>query len=121
MAIVPLMQTHCHTIMTMKMYQEKAKPNDPVVLDIPSFIKEFFPPECASIVDVHCDPPFEGWRELADNNDLGLDYRFSMGCHPHNAKRYDDSIENIILDAMKHPYVSVTSNLENALLGVKLD
>ena len=89
--------------MTLQMYQEKAKPKDPVVVDIAGFIREFFPPECTSIVDVHCDPPFDDWIEMADNKDLPLDYYFSMGCHPHNAKNYDEAVEKIILDAMKHP------------------
>lgn len=93
--------------MTVNMYQEKAKAADPVVMDIPGFIREFFPPECASIVDVHCDPPFDGWKELADRKDLALEYYFSMGCHPHNAKKYDDSVEQIILEAMKHPYSGI--------------
>ena len=93
--------------MTTKMYLEKAKATDPVVVDIPGFIREFFPPECASIVDIYCDPPFDGWKELADREDLPLKYYFSMGCHPHNAKKYDDSVEQIILEAMKHPYSSM--------------
>ena len=67
--------------------KKKAKAADPVVVDIPGFIREFFPPECASIVDVYCDPPFDGWKELADHKDLALEYYFSMGCHPHNAKK----------------------------------
>jgi TatD DNase family protein len=92
--------------MTVQMYQGKAKSADPVVANIPGFIREFFPPECASIVDVYCDPPFEGWKDMADKEDLSLKYYFSMGCHPHNAKRYDDSVEQIILEAMKHPYNS---------------
>ena len=93
--------------MTLQMYQRKANTVDPVVVDIPGFIREFFPPECASIVDVHCDPPFEGWRDVADHKDLPLEYYFSMGCHPHNAKEYDDSVEQIILEAMKHPYFPI--------------
>lgn len=88
------------------MYQEKAKAHDPQIFDIPSFMKEFFPPECASIVDIYCDPPFEGWRDMASHTDLPLKYYFAMGCHPHNAKRYDDSIEAIILEAMQNPYLS---------------
>ena len=86
------------------MYQQKVKPNDPVVEDIPGFIKEFFPPECAAIVDIYCDPPFEGWKDMAGNNDLPMNYYFAMGCHPHNAKIYDDQVEAICLEAMKHPY-----------------
>ena len=91
--------------MTFQMYQERSKPVDPVVTDIPGFFKEFFPPECATILDVFCDPPFQGWKDLADNNDLPLNYYFSMGCHPHNAKKYDDEVEGIILEATQHPYL----------------
>ena len=94
--------------MTIQMYGEKATATDPAVADIPAFIKEFFPPECAGVVDVHCDPPFQGWKDLVERADeLPLKYYFSMGCHPHNAKRYNDSIERIILEAMKHPYSSI--------------
>jgi TatD DNase family protein len=96
--------------MTVQIYQEKAKAADPVVVDIPSFFKEFFPPECASIVDIYCDPPFDGWKDMADLMELPLDYHFAIGCHPHNARKYDDKIEGIILEAMKHPY---THNLPN--------
>ena len=111
--------------MTLQMYQQKAKHTDPVIEDIPAFIREFFPPECASIVDIYCDPPFEGWKDMAEQKDLPLQYYFSMGCHPHNASRYNDSVEQIILEAMKHPYFHPTAFFglieENALLGVKWD
>src|SRR5277367_2209219 len=111
--------------MTINMYREKATAKDPAVVDIPAFIKEFFPPECASIVDIHCDPPFQGWKELAERADeMPLKYYFSMGCHPHNAKRYDDSVEMIILEAMKHPYLPIPQpNLisGNVLHGEKWD
>ena len=109
--------------MTSQMYLEKAKPVDPVVVDIPGFIREFFPPECASIIDVHCDPPFDGWKYLAEQKDLPLQYYFSIGCHPHNAKSYDDSVEQIILEAMKHSYTIISNYLilENALHGVRWD
>jgi TatD DNase family protein len=92
------------------MYQEKAKAADPVIVDIPGFFKEFFPPECASIVDIYCDPPFDGWKDMAEQTDLPLNYQFAMGCHPHNAKRYDDKVEGIILEAMKHPYILTLHN-----------
>jgi TatD DNase family protein len=97
--------------MTVQMYQEKAKAHDPQIFDIPSFMKEFFPPECASIVDIYCDPPFDGWRDMAAHTDLPLKYHFAMGCHPHNAKRYDDLIEAIILEAMEHPYCTPFGSL----------
>jgi len=91
--------------MTIQMYHEKATAKDPNVVDIPAFIREFFPPECASIIDIHCDPPFQGWKELAERaGEMPLKYYFSMGCHPHNAKRYNDYVEKIILEAMNHPY-----------------
>lgn len=73
--------------------------------DIPTFMREFFPVECASIVDVFCEPPFAGWEGLADHEDLPLKYYFAMGCHPHNAREYTDESEKVILEAMKHPYV----------------
>lgn len=91
-------------MMTLSMYLEKAKSVDPVVLDIPEFIREFFPPECASIVDVYCDPPFDGWKAMAERTNLPLQYYFAMGCHPHNANGYNDSVEQIILEAITHPY-----------------
>ena len=86
------------------MYQDRAKSVDPVVEDVPGFFREFFPPECVSIIDVYCDPPFNGWMDMAENNELPLNYYFSMGCHPHQAKQYDDKVENIILEATKHEY-----------------
>ena len=115
--------------MTVQMYQEKAKTNDPQIFDIPSFMREFFPEECASIVDIYCDPPFDGWKDMASHEDLPLKYYFAMGCHPHNAKRYNDAVENIILEAMRHPYhpqppvvVCLGSDVvENVLRGVKWD
>jgi TatD DNase family protein len=96
--------------MTVQMYQEKVKKGDPDIKDIPQFFREFFPAECAAIVDVYCDPPFQMWKEMAAMEDLPLKYLFAMGCHPHNAKRYDDSIENVILEAMKHPFVPTIRN-----------
>jgi TatD DNase family protein len=109
--------------MTVQMYQDKAKTGDPVVADIPAFIREFFPPECASVVDVYCDPPFDGWKEMANQEDLPLSYYFAIGCHPHNAKKYNDSVEKVILEAMKHPYSLPQIHLisENVLHGAKLD
>ena len=103
--------------MTVQMYQEKAKAHDPQIFDIPSFMKEFFPPECASIVDIYCDPPFDGWRDMASHTNLPLKYHFAMGCHPHNAKRYDDSVEAIILEAMKHPYCTPFGSLGSDGVG----
>jgi TatD DNase family protein len=90
---------------TVKMFQKKAKGNDPVIRDIPHFLREFFPSECTSIVDVYCDPPFPMWKEMANAQDLPLKYYFAMGCHPHHAKQYNKSLENVIIEAMKHPFV----------------
>ena len=90
--------------MTVNMYQTRAKGTDPQIPDIPMFMREFFPAECASIVDVFCEPPFPGWKDLADVEDLPLNYYFAVGCHPHNAKQYTDESEKVILEAMKHPY-----------------
>lgn len=90
---------------TLASYQQKAKPSDPQVHDVKGFLRELFPPECASIMDVYCEPPFRGWKEVADNTELSVNYYFAIGCHPHDAKDYNDQVEQIILDAMKHEYL----------------
>ena len=88
------------------MYKQKAKKGvDPQVHDIPGFFKELFPDECKAVVDVFCDPPFREWREITGIQELPIRYHFAMGCHPHNAKNYDDGVESEILEAMKHPYI----------------
>jgi TatD DNase family protein len=91
--------------MTVNMYKQRAKGTDPRVADIPAFMHEFFPEECAAIVDIYCEPPFPGWKDLANHEGLGTKYYFAVGCHPHNAKEYTDECEKVILEAMKHPYV----------------
>jgi len=99
--------------MTVEMYQNRAKGTDPQIPDIPAFINEFFPAECASIVDVFCEPPFPGWKDLADQEDLPLKYCFAVGCHPHHAKEYTDESEKVILEAMKHPYTPPKKHTRN--------
>ena len=90
--------------MTAGQYTQKSKAPDPPITNIPGFFKELFPVECAAIVDVYCEPPFQGWKDMASQQNLPLKYYFAMGCHPHNAKEYDDSTEKILLEAMQDPY-----------------
>jgi TatD DNase family protein len=90
--------------MTTAQYQKSCKSSDPQVEDIPAFFREFFPEQCAAIVDVYCEPPFSGWKEMARQEQLPLKYYFAMGCHPHNAKEYTNSTEQILLEAMQDPY-----------------
>lgn len=89
--------------MTTEHYQRACKGTDPQIADIPGFFKEFFPAECSSIVDVYCEPPFAGWKDMASQDNLPLKYYFAIGCHPHNAKEFNDSTEQILLEAMENP------------------
>jgi len=67
-----------------------------------------------SIVDVWCEAPVRKTldKEFADSaikeEDRktiwnGMEYWFAIGVHPHEAKMYDDSVEQDLLEAMAHP------------------
>lgn len=53
-----------------------------------------------------------GARSFYERYDLGNfendapKIRIGIGCHPHNAKYYDDSLEKRLLDALHHPLVA---------------
>ncbi|RXW23734.1 hypothetical protein EST38_g2117 [Candolleomyces aberdarensis] len=70
--------------------------------------------EVEAIVDVWCEHTQikSGlWKEFADealkpegeNRWGGMEYWFVIGIHPHEAKEYDDEIEQIIIEAASHP------------------
>ncbi|KAK9894472.1 hypothetical protein P389DRAFT_197764 [Cystobasidium minutum MCA 4210] len=103
--------THCHMMSTLSFYKSKYPDGDHATVQ--EFVSAYFTPEKTNtvegLVDVYCEPPFTGWKDLADSalNDKtpwnGVSYNFVMGVHPHNAKEYTDEVEAIILEAMKHP------------------
>ncbi|PBK82694.1 Metallo-dependent hydrolase [Armillaria gallica] len=59
-----------------------------------------------TIIDVWCEPEVfmtGTWKELADGKWEGVQYRFVIGVHPHEAKSYTPAVESEILTALSHP------------------
>ncbi|OJA11828.1 hypothetical protein AZE42_11403 [Rhizopogon vesiculosus] len=117
LAAQPIIDTHTHLVSTFSTYRSKYK--NGTLYDIHDFVREMYHDRnVRAIVDVWCEAPvLQAWRELADSaltaEDRagkwgGIDYWFVMGersdrVHPHNAKSYNDAVEESILEAMAHP------------------
>ncbi|GJE99511.1 TatD family hydrolase [Phanerochaete sordida] len=108
----PTVDTHTHLLSTFSAYQSTYKPGKhPTIWD---FVRNMYHGRrVEAIVDVWCEGPVvKQWKELADSaltaeqreKDWGgMEYWFVMGVHPHEAKNYNDAVEQDILEAMKHP------------------
>ncbi|CAD6572923.1 MAG: hypothetical protein CYPHOPRED_004970 [Cyphobasidiales sp. Tagirdzhanova-0007] len=108
---IPVVDTHCHMLSTLSFFRAKYPESDKS--SVQDFVRAYFSQSSSThiegLVDVYCEPPFSGWKDLADSalHDAeawsGVKYNYVMGVHPHNAKEYTDEVEAMILEAMKHP------------------
>ncbi|KAM6498732.1 hydrolase [Amanita muscaria] len=108
----PLVDTHTHLASTFAAYRSRYKTGKyETVFD---FIRGLYSGKnVQAIVDVWCEAPVQRiWKEFADSaltkedRDSvwgGIEYWFVMGVHPHEAKFYNDKVENEIVEAMAHP------------------
>ncbi|KAJ8101416.1 hypothetical protein POJ06DRAFT_251449 [Lipomyces tetrasporus] len=105
----PFIDTHCHLRTTLDMAVQKHCVSESEVPSVQSLTSTFFPPEVEAVVDVYCDIPINNeWEVLADKdawaaNAWGGEYYFTMGCHPHSAKFYNDDVEAEMRRALSHP------------------
>ncbi|KAK9240528.1 hypothetical protein V1525DRAFT_336825 [Lipomyces kononenkoae] len=109
---IPFIDTHCHLRTTLDMAISKHCPNETKISSVPSMASTLFPPEVEAVVDVYCDIPINNeWEILADketwtaipSNNWAGQYYFTMGCHPHCAKLYNDDVEAEMVRALSHP------------------
>ncbi|CUS09008.1 unnamed protein product [Tuber aestivum] len=97
--------THCHlftTLETLKRDGDQSIPHNRIDL----FVKQFFPKNCTSVVDIHCDLPLRDLHEQAlslTEWPEGFKYYFAMGAHPHVAQRYTDDVHKMFVKAMSNP------------------
>ncbi|KDR73175.1 hypothetical protein GALMADRAFT_251759 [Galerina marginata CBS 339.88] len=103
-----VVDTHTHVLSTFDFYRRQYRNGK--YTDVYSFIKAMYEGRNVdAIVDVWCDAPVKKqWKEYADaamdkEKWGGMEYWFTLGVHPHDAKKYNDRVENDILEAMEHP------------------
>lgn len=118
----PVVDTHTHLASTFGMYQSRYATRTADVNDLGNKIETVYDfvnvmyegRRVEAIVDVWCEHTQikSGlWKEFADEalkpkgeNRWGdMEYWFVIGIHPHEAKDYDDEIEQIIIEAASHP------------------
>ncbi|KAK9331636.1 hypothetical protein V1520DRAFT_337328 [Lipomyces starkeyi] len=105
----PFVDTHCHLRTTLDMAISKHCANETEISSLQSMTSTFFPPELEAVVDVYCDIPInKEWEVLADKdawigNTWVGEYYFTMGCHPHCAKLYNEDVEAEMVRALSHP------------------
>ncbi|GAA5884680.1 hypothetical protein JCM6882_005347 [Rhodosporidiobolus microsporus] len=105
---VELVDTHTHVLSTFLAYKDKYPEGEHQTIQ--SFVSATLP-TMSAVVDVWCEAPMTAsWREVVDSlsdlkkeNPKALDYHFVVGCHPHEAKSYDDDLEASFLEAHAHP------------------
>ncbi|GAA5886025.1 hypothetical protein JCM5296_007066 [Sporobolomyces johnsonii] len=108
---VELVDTHTHVFSTFRAYREKYP--DGAHSTVADFVRAHLQAEGSNrvqaVVDVWCEAeaPSERpeWKETVDTLSAldGLDYRFVIGAHPHDAKHYTPSLEAAFLEAHAHP------------------
>ncbi|GAA5949728.1 hypothetical protein JCM21900_003275 [Sporobolomyces salmonicolor] len=108
---VELVDTHTHVLSTFRAYREKYP--DGAYSTVADFIRAHLQGEGSNrvqaVVDVWCEAeaPSERpeWKETVDSLSAleGLDYRFVVGAHPHDAKHYTPALEAAFLEAHAHP------------------
>ncbi|RPA95197.1 Metallo-dependent hydrolase [Choiromyces venosus 120613-1] len=97
--------THCHlftTLAALKKDGDQSIPDNRIDL----FVKQFFPKNCTSVVDIHCDLPLRDFHEQAvglTEWPEGFKYHFSIGAHPHVAQDYTDDIHETFVKTMSNP------------------
>ncbi|GAA5821318.1 hypothetical protein JCM11251_004569 [Rhodosporidiobolus azoricus] len=105
---IELVDTHTHVLSTFLAYKEKYPEGQHQTIQ--EFVKATLPTMDA-VVDVWCEAPMtSSWREVVDllselkkEDPTALNYHFVVGCHPHEAKNYNDELEKSFLDAHAHP------------------
>jgi TatD DNase family protein len=108
----PIVDTHTHLASTFAAYRSRYKTGR--YEDVFEFIRGLYSGKnIQAIIDVWCEAPVQRmWKEFADSaltkEDRevrwgGIEYWFVMGVHPHEAKHYNDKVENDIVEAMAHP------------------
>ncbi|KAK0199546.1 hypothetical protein DFS33DRAFT_1388510 [Desarmillaria ectypa] len=100
-----IIDTHTHLLSTFALYRSKYPEGQyETVFD---FVKGVYAGKgVGTIVDVWCEPEvfMRGtWKALADGKWEGIEYRFVIGVHPHEAKSYTPAVESEILTALSHP------------------
>ncbi|RDB15951.1 putative deoxyribonuclease TATDN2 [Hypsizygus marmoreus] len=107
-----IVDTHTHVASTFAMYRTRYKEGK--YTDVFEFLRTMYEGRnVETILDVWCEAPVQKlWKEFADsatsaedraNKWAGVNYWFVMGVHPHEARLYNDEVENDILEAMAHP------------------
>jgi TatD DNase family protein len=97
--------THCHlftTLATLREDGDQSIPHNRIDL----FVKKFFPKNCTSVVDIHCDLPLGDLHEQASSLTEwpeGFKYHFAMGVHPHVARYYTDNIHKTLVKTISNP------------------
>ncbi|KAG0641541.1 hypothetical protein HOY80DRAFT_1038875 [Tuber brumale] len=97
--------THCHlftTLATLREDGDQSIPHNRIDL----FVKQFFPKNCISVVDIHCDLPLGDFHEQASSLPEwpeGFKYHFAMGAHPHVARYYTDEAHKTLVKTMSNP------------------
>ncbi|KAK0462579.1 Metallo-dependent hydrolase [Desarmillaria tabescens] len=99
-----IIDTHTHLLSTFALYRSKYPEGQyETAFD---FVKGVYAGKgVETIVDVWCEPEvfMRGtWKELADGKWEGIQYRFVIGVHPHEAKSYTPAVESEILTALEH-------------------
>lgn len=106
----PIVDTHTHLVSTFGVYRSKYP--DGQFLTIHDFVRGYYRPSApvsnagyvTNLVDVYCEAPvMKQWKEVADSalTDAqratdwgGVQYHFVIGVHPHEARHYNDAVEN---------------------------
>ncbi|KAF9524801.1 hypothetical protein CPB83DRAFT_860715 [Crepidotus variabilis] len=109
--ILPIVDTHTHVASTYDFYRQRYKEGQHT--NVYDFVNAMYEGrKVEAIVDVWCEAPVRKmWKEFADaaiddkakSKWGGMEYWFALGVHPHDAKKYDDKVDQDILEAMKHP------------------
>ncbi|GAA5898855.1 TatD family hydrolase [Sporobolomyces salmoneus] len=107
---VEIVDTHTHIYSTFLAYRERYPEGKHS--NVRDFVQAVLcSPESnqlQSVVDVWCEAenPFDRpeWKETVQSlTDLdGLDYRYVIGCHPHDAERYTPELEEAFIKAFSH-------------------
>ncbi|SJL11823.1 uncharacterized protein ARMOST_15234 [Armillaria ostoyae] len=93
-----IIDTHTHLLSTFALYRSKYPEGKyETAFD---FVEGVYAGKgVETIVDVWCEPEvfMRGtWKELADGKWQGIQYRFVIGVHPHEAKSYTPAVESEI-------------------------
>ncbi|KAK0217814.1 Metallo-dependent hydrolase [Armillaria fumosa] len=106
-----IVDTHTHLVLTFAAYRSSYPSGR--YLSIFELVRGIYKGRgVETIIDVWHNPaefmpkPGKGWRRLADAPEEkwgGVNYRFVIGVHPHEAKYYTPAVEAEITTALSHP------------------